>query len=285
MLNNEAGLTDMDKRSLDKMKSKGTATAAATIAAAGVLIGGSFEAPADILKEDSALSPTPIVETMSAEIDPSDGDLGEEDTAAEEEEEEKKKGGVRARTRELVMRMPLAVRACVAVPLWAVGWALSSLASLLWAGLLSPVGAAIGRWVVLALMILAALTLTVKTVFPKTPLRKILNKYTLIWVLGGSTLFCIADVVLQRFYPDAPRLLDVGRAVASAALLIAAVIPVLKHEKKARDKRRAEEEEKREREEAAAREAALEAAKETPEQAQARVEREILELADSVSVR
>ena len=35
----------------------------------------------------------------------------------------------------------------------------------------------------------------------------------------------------------------------------------------------------------AAREAALEAAKETPEQAQARVEREILELADSVSFR
>ena len=43
--------------------------------------------------------------------------------------------------------------------------------------------------------------------------------------------------------------------------------------------------EAREGEEAAAREAALEAAKETPEQAQARVEREILELADSVCVR
>ena len=274
----------MKKLSLDKMKNKGTATAAATIAAAGVLIGGSFEAPADILKEDAALAPTPIIETLNAEVDPGDGDAGEEDAVAEEEEE-KKKGGVRARTRELVLRMPLALRACVAVPLWCVGWALSSLASLLWAGVLSPAGAAIGKWIVLALMILAALTITVKTVFPKTPLKKILNKRTLLWVLGGSTVFCIADVVLQRVYPDMPRLFDVARAVASAALLTAAVIPALKHEKKARDKKKREEEEAREREEAAAREAALEAAKETPEQAQARVEREILELADSVSVR
>ena len=104
-------------------------------------------------------------------------------------------------------------------------------------------------------------------------------------MLGGSTVFCVADVVLQRFYPDAPRLLDIGRAVASAALLTAAVIPVLKHEKKDRDKRRQEEEEARAAAEAAAREAALEAQKETPEQAQARVEREVLELADSVSYR
>ncbi|MBR0208603.1 MAG: hypothetical protein IJQ43_06890 [Oscillospiraceae bacterium] len=276
----------MDKLSLDKMKNKGAATAAATVAAAGVLIGGSFEAPADILKDnDSALAPPPIVETLNAEVDPGDGDPGEENPAADEEEEEKKKGGLRQKTREVVMRLPLAVRACVAVPLWCVGWALISIFSLLWTGILSPVGAAIAKWVVIALMILAALAITVKTVFPNTPLKKIFNKRSLLWVLGGSTLLCIADVVLQRFYPDMPRLFDLARAVASAALLSAAVIPVLKHEKKARDKRRAEEEEARAREEAAALAAALEAAKETPEQAQKRVEREILELADSVSVR
>ena len=276
----------MKKLSLDKMKNKGAATAAATVAAAGVLIGGSFEAPADILKDnDSALAPPPIVETLNAEIDPGDGDTGDEDAVAEEEEEEKKKGGVRQKTRDFVLRLPLAVRACVAVPLWCVGWTLISAASLLWAGVLSPAGAAIAKWIVIALMILAALAVTVKTVFPKTPLKKIFNKRTLLWVLGGSTAFCIADVVLQRFYPDMPRLFDIARAVASAALLIAALIPVLKHEKKARDKKRREEEEAREREEAAAREAELEAQKETPEQAQERVEREILELADSVSMR
>ena len=276
----------MKKISLDKMKNKGAATAAATVAAAGVLIGGSFDAPADILKDnDSALAPPPIVETLNAEIDPGDGDSGDEEAVAEEEEEEKKKGGVRQKTRDFVLRLPLAVRACVAVPLWCVGWVLISAASLLWAGVLSPVGAAIAKWVMIALMILTALAITVKTVFPKTPLKKILNKHTLLWVLGGSTVFCVADVVLQRFYPDMPRLFDIARAAASAALLAAAVIPVLKHEKKARDEKRREEEEEREREEAAAREAELEAQKETPEQAQARVEREILELADSVSMR
>ena len=257
---------------LKKVKNKGTAAAAATVAAAGVLIGGAFDTPADLLKDnDAALAPPPIVETMAAEIDPGDGDTGDEDAATEEEE--KKRGGVRARTRDLVLRLPLAVRACVALPLWALGWGLISLFSLLWTAVLSPAGAAVLKWVVIALMILAALTLTVKTVFPDTPLKKILNKRSLLWVLGGSTLFCIADVVLQRIYPDFPRLFDIARAVASAALLVSALIPVLKHEKKARDKRKREEAE------------ALEAAKETPEQAQARVEREVLKLADSVSFR
>ena len=269
----------MGKISLDKMKNKGAAATAATVAAAGVLISGSFEAPADILKDnDAALAPPPIVETLSLEAEP-DGD-GTDEAAAEEEGEERKKG-LRARTRELVRRMPLALRACVAVPLWGVGWLVTALASALWSAVLSPVGSAIAKWVVIALMLLAAVALTVKTVFPKTPLKKILNRRTLLWVLGGSTLFCIADVLLQHFYPDAPRLYDLARVAASLALLVSALIPVLRHEKKERDKR-AEEELARLAAEAAA---AAEAVKETPEQAQARVEREVLALADSVSGR
>ena len=250
----------MEKPSLGKLKNKGTAATAATIAAAGVLIGGAFEAPADILKgDDMAPAPAPIVEVLEAQAEPDGGD-GEDEAVAEEEE--KSKGGVRAKTRELILRMPLAVRACVAVPLWCVGWAIISLASLLWAGVISPVGSEILKWVLIALMILAAVTLTVKTVFPKTPLKKIFNRRTLLWVLGGSTLFCVANIVLQTVYPEAPR-------------------PVLKHEQKARQRRADEEQAAREAEEAAA----LAAEVETPEQAQARVEREILELADSVSFR
>ena len=269
----------MEKPSLGKLKNKGTAATAATIAAAGVLIGGAFEAPADILKgDDMAPAPAPIVEVLEAQAEPDGGD-GEDEAVAEEEE--KSKGGVRAKTRELILRMPLAVRACVAVPLWCVGWAIISLASLLWAGVISPVGSEILKWVLIALMILAAVTLTVKTVFPKTPLKKIFNRRTLLWVLGGSTLFCVANIVLQTVYPEAPRLYDIARVVASAALLVSALIPVLKHEQKARQRRADEEQAAREAEEAAA----LAAEVETPEQAQARVEREILELADSVSFR
>ena len=145
----------MKKISLDKMKNKGAAATAATIAAAGLLVGGSFESPADILKnDDAALAPPPIVETLAAEAEP-DGDGAEDEDAAAEEDKQRKKG-VRARTRDLVLRMPLALRACVAVPLWCVGWALIWIFSLLWTGLLSPVGGAIAKWVVIALMLLAA---------------------------------------------------------------------------------------------------------------------------------
>jgi len=264
----------MKKFSLDKMKNKGAAATAATVAAAGVLIGGAFETPADILKnDDAALAPPPIVETLTAETEPDGGDDGDETVA--DEQEEKRKGGVRERTREFVLRLPLALRACVALPLWGVGWAIISLAALLWTGVVSPVGGAILKWVLLALVILSAIMITVKTVFPKTPIKKILNKYTLLWVLGGSTLLCAADVALQYFCPEAPRLYDIFRLAASLSLLIAALVPVLR---RLRREKRTEEIE-----EAEAAEAALdEEEEESAEEAERRVEREILELADSV---
>ena len=273
----------MKNLSLDKMKNKTAATAAATIAAAGVLIGGSFDAPADIMKnDDAAPAPPPIVEVLEARLpdgDPSpDGD-GDGNAAADEEE--RKRGGLRERVRARVMKLPSVVRACVVVPLWGVGWLILSVLSALWAGVLSPVGGAFLRWVVLALMILAALAVTVKSVFPNTPLKKILNKRTLLWVLGGSTLFCIADVLLRRFAPGLPRLYDVARIVASSALLLSALIPSLRGLKKERDRREAEERAARE----TLRAAQAEEPEETPEQAQARAEREVLALADSVSLR
>ena len=263
---------------MDKIKSRGAAATAATIAAAGVLIGGSFDAPADILNSDeSALSPTPIVQTLGADIEADGGDDGGEELASDEGEE-KRRGGLRARTREFVLRLPLAVRVCVAVPLWCVGWVVISLFSLLWTGVLSPAGSAVLRWALIALMLLAAAAITVKTVFPKTPLKKIFNRYTLLWVLGGSTLLCIADAVLQYFYPDSPKLFDIARIAASAALLAAALVPALRRARRA----------KREREEEEARlyeEAETETVEETPEQAEERVRKEILALADSVSGR
>ena len=102
-----------------------------------------------------------------------------------------------------------------------------------------------------------------------------MNRYTLLWVLGGSTLLCAADLALQYFRPDAPRLYDVFRLIASVSLLIAALVPALR--RTARDKR---EREAKETEVAAA--ALAEEEEESEEEKQRRIEREILELADSV---
>ena len=77
----------MEKPNLDKLKNKGTAATAATIAAAGVLIGGAFEAPADILQnDDMAPAPAPIIEVLDAQAEPDGGD-GEDEAVAEEKEE------------------------------------------------------------------------------------------------------------------------------------------------------------------------------------------------------
>ena len=75
---------------------------------------------------------------------------------------------------------------------------------------------------------------------------------------------------------------DIARIAASSALLLAALIPSLKRLGKEKLRR---EEEERLAAEAALDEAEAKETAETPEEAQARVEREVLAMADSVSFR
>ena len=203
---------------------KAAASAVAAVTAAGVMVGGAFASPQDVLSD----GPDAVVQTVSladAQTNDMDADGGGTDTGEEEyTEEEEEKRGIRAGVRKLVRAAPVEVRALVALPLWALGTAAIALANSLWASALSPTMAAVLSWIGLALMAVLIFALAVKTVFPDMPLKKILNKRSILTIAALCLLFGIVDAVLPFFWEDYRKLSNVLKAVGS---LICTAVPVL----------------------------------------------------------
>ena len=210
------------------VKDKAAASAVAAVTAAGVLVGGAFADPDDILSND----PDAIVQTMDAgsQID-DDGGAGPGDGEEEEEESRRSlKGGVR----RIVRAAPVEVRALVAVPLWALGTVVIALVSTLWTAVLSPVAATALSWLGFALMAVLIFALAAKTVFPNMPLKKILNKRSILTIVILCFACGILDSVLPFFWEDYQTLSKVLKIVGS---LICTGVPVAffvrRHKKKA----------------------------------------------------
>ena len=196
-----------------KKHTKATASAVAAVAAAGVMVGGAFASPDDIMND----GPDAIVQTLAVntqtqvDADGGDGDTVEEEIAVEEDE----KRGVYAAVRKAVRSAPREVRAVVAVPLWGLGTVLIALVSSLWTGLLSPAASAVLSWLLIAVTAVLIFATAVKTVFPDLPLKKILNKRNLLFI-GILCLICgIADAALPFFWDDYAKLSGVLKVLGS----------------------------------------------------------------------
>lgn len=190
------------------VKGKAAASAVAAVTAAGVLVGGAFADPDDILSD----GPDAIVQTMDAgsQVD-DDGGAGPGDGEEEEDSKRSLKGGVRS----IVRSAPVEVRALVAVPLWALGTVVIALVSSLWTAVLSPVAATVLGWLGIALMAVLIFALAAKTVFPNMPLKKILNKRSILTIVSLCFLCGIADAVLPFFWEDYQKLSNLLKIVGS----------------------------------------------------------------------
>lgn len=198
-------------------KKKAAASAVAAVTAAGVLVGGAFADPDDILDDGS----NAVVQTMDmgAQAD-DDGGSGSD---AEDEESESKRG-IYASVRRLVKRAPVGVRAAVVLPLWAIGTVIIALVTSLWSAVLSPVAATVLTWVGIALIAIAVFAMAVKTVFPDMPLKKILNKSSILTIVLSCFVFGVLDSVLPFFWDEYEKLSQMLKLFGS---LICAGVPVL----------------------------------------------------------
>ena len=204
----------------------------ALTAAAGMLISSAFSSPAELLKqEDSAIPPPPaaVVEYAAPDVGDDDGD-----DALEPEEESEEKLSFRARLRRRILRMPQAVRAVIGVPLWGIGWGITSLLSLIWTGLLSPAFGVILKWIVAAALLFLAVILTVKAVFPDIPLKKLVNKRNFLTVFIGMAVLAAADTVLGIALPDKEYVSLIVKSVGSLGVMAIAVVPAILSENKKR---------------------------------------------------
>lgn len=181
----------------NKVGGKAAATAVAAVTAAGVLVGGSFASPDDVLDD----GPGPLVQTLGTDLQAADdgsGSAGDEDEGEAGEERRGLRGGVR----HLVRAAPAPVRALVFVPLWALGTGVIALVSTLWTGVLSPVASALLGWLLIAAMAVGVFALAAKTVFPDLPLKKILNRHSVLTIALLCLGFGLLDALLPVFWED-----------------------------------------------------------------------------------
>lgn len=217
----------------NERENKAAQKAVALVAAAGMLIGNLFSSPAELLQKDEGTIPPPpaaIVEYAAPDASPDDD--GDASTPDEEGEE---KLSFRGRLRRRILRLPLTVRALVGVPLWGIGWGITSLLSLLWSAILSPVFAVVLKWIFAAALLLLAVMLTVKAVFPDIPLKKLLTKRNFLTVFIGMGALAAADTVLGIAIPDKEYVSLIVKAVGSIGVMALAVVPAILGENKARN--------------------------------------------------
>ena len=213
------------KRRYKKLKKRAAASAIAGLTALGILLGGSFESPAELLG-DSA------VPTMSDTVlDNSSDDSGEGDGVFPGEERRK---GIRVRVWERTMALPYYVRAFVGVPLWCVGWLILSAVGLAWEPVLSPILRVLADVLCVSAVLLGTLTATVKAAFPDMPIKKILNRRSLFTVFFGALIFGAAGALMQIFLPEYDRLCDIAEGMVILAVLAAAAVPLLRKEARRR---------------------------------------------------
>lgn len=217
------------KSRIKTIKKRATASAVAGATALGILLGGTFNSPAELLEIEDLNSRTAITDMLIPESVDDDG--ADEDAAVLGEERKK---SFRARFKERVMAMPYYVRAFVGLPLWCVGWLILSAAGLLWEPVLSPLMSGLINVVCVAGIVLAALVTTVKAAFPDMPIKKILRRRSLYTAFFGALIFGAAGALMQIFLPEYERLRDIAGGVILLCVLGLTAVPVLRHEAKRR---------------------------------------------------
>ena len=235
----------------EESKKKIVKNAVAAAAVTGVLVGGLFSSPGDLLHEASAVdrtAPPPSAQVMLApeEIEPDDsGEEPEEDTSSgggsgggEDEASGgtgKSSGNGTGGSGQIanglhsgIVRLPAAVRAVLGVPLWCLGTLMLHLLSGMWRAVLSPILSVLVGWLLTAALILLAAVIVIRTLFPDLPLKKILNKRTVLAALIGAALISAADAVLPLFVDGYGKYSFLGKLLASSAVLLLILRPFLK---------------------------------------------------------
>ena len=203
-------------------KAKIASSAVALTTSASLLLGGLFTSPADLMQDTKDINvPPPVVEIYAP--DPGDDGGGGGDDDGSYTDEDKKRGGIRDSIRNRILRMPAAVRACIGVPLWALGWLLITGLSALWGTVLSPIFSSILGWALTAGLILLVACVAIKCAHPDVPFKKIAKKVfskkpILITVLSVAALAAL-DNILPGVWLGYEKCRDTIMFLASSAVL------------------------------------------------------------------
>ena len=198
----------MEKEKKKDIKKTAAKSAVAITAAAALMTSGLFKDPAEIIKEDEAYAPPPIVETF----DRAPADDGSDEMTMEEEEKKAPKD----RLRDLLLRMPKAVRIVLLLPLWCIGTAMMSVLTPLFNAVLPPLLNIVVKWAVIAAVLIAVAMAVCKLIFPDIPLKKVFSKKNMLSAVIYGALVGISGWLLEDLYPETKLLVPAVYAGAAA---------------------------------------------------------------------
>ncbi|MCR4607436.1 MAG: hypothetical protein K5771_06900 [Oscillospiraceae bacterium] len=196
----------------EKKKKDIKKTAVAITTAAALMTSGLFKDPAEIVKDEEVYAPPPpIVET----IDRAPVEDEPDDMTVEDEEKKTPKD----KLRDLLLRMPRAVRIILLLPLWCIGTALMTVLTPLFSAVLPPLLNIMIRWVLIAAVLVALAAAACKLIFPDIPLKKVFSKKNMLSAVIYGAFVGMSGWVLEELYPES-RFLVPGVYAGAAALFI-----------------------------------------------------------------
>ena len=214
-------MKDPDTKKKFDIKRAGKAagrTAAGAGMAVSLLLGSLFSSPQEMLKQDEAsqvAAPPGIVQTYEA--DP----VYDNFTTAAEPTEQKRTW--KDKLRAFILRMPLAVRIVALMPMWAAGYAVIWLASMLAGALSLPVVGTVLKFFIGAAVVFGLILLAEKLLFPNVRMRDLLSKRNFLGLLITAGVIAAAGALGGYLWKDKlwiTAVVDTGAALLYAVFFV-----------------------------------------------------------------
>lgn len=183
----------------EKIHKKIVKGSAITVLGLSISLAGLFPTSSDLLRQQSIrqLSDVNPVEMML-----------EEEPGIEEDRKKVLTGSagkslwtrIKESLQNLVLQIPVWIRAGVFLPLWALGYLAVHLLSGVYQVVLAPVLSHIVSYILCAAVMLGVFVLTMKSIFPNMPLKKILRWKNIRRILIGAAILKVLDLFLPLIW-------------------------------------------------------------------------------------
>lgn len=104
------------------------------------------------------------------------------------------------KVRDWIIHLPVAVRAVVLLPLWAIGEVAFAVAGAFSAALATPAGQLVLGFVAQLGILLGVFLLAYKAIFPKTPVKELFSKKKFPWLLAAAAFVTAANLALEQVW-------------------------------------------------------------------------------------
>ena len=186
-------------------KKKAAVVSIATAASLGVLLSNTFNSPKDLVNNRL--------------IDEQREDISKIDY------EKSRKADAKLQWLE---KVPVSIRTCIGIPLWALGNLILSVLTPLWTLAGQPLLQFVLSWLVTAAVVMCVITLAAKILFPEMPLKKLINKKSIVYSLVGTLVYLIVDKVLAITWKGYRSFKFTLRFVFGLAIVTIALVPFIR---------------------------------------------------------